>query len=161
MSKYELKYRVIENSSYNDFNFEMKYTLIAVDYNPKTDLIRQRGYKEWGNHKCDLFSDKKAAEKWLCELNYNHFCNKSAQAETIKNQQQQITELEKALELSCKYADGFIIEGEGCFYGAFNIKDSKDYESAKSKEEKIKLHCEYFKTEAKRILKKYEDKNNE
>lgn len=87
VNKYELKYRVIENSSYSDFNNELKYTLVAVDYNPKTDLIRQRGFSDWGRHHCDLFSSKKAAEKWLCELNYNHHLNKDKQL------QKQLTEL--------------------------------------------------------------------
>lgn len=42
MKKYETKYRVIPNPSFNDFNAELPYTIVAVDYDPKTDLIRQK-----------------------------------------------------------------------------------------------------------------------
>lgn len=62
MSKYETKYRVIENCRCNDYNDELPYTIVAVDYDPKTDLIRQRGFNGWGKHSCDLFSDRRKAE---------------------------------------------------------------------------------------------------
>lgn len=71
MSKYELKYRVIKNETYKPFTNELKYTLVSVLYNKETDLIKQQGSKSWTRHELDLFSDKKQAEKRLCELNFN------------------------------------------------------------------------------------------
>ena len=91
MKKYELRYRVIPNSTCNDFNNELPYTLVTVDYDTKTNLIRQRGFNSWSKHNCDLFTDRKYAEKWLCELNYNTFFNK-------EQKDQRIIELEKELE---------------------------------------------------------------
>ena len=97
MKKYELRYRVIPNSTCNDFNNELPYTLVTVDYDTKTNLIRQRGFNSWSKHNCDLFTDRKYAEKWLCELNYNTFFNK-------EQKDQRIIELEKELaELKEKY----------------------------------------------------------
>lgn len=89
MKKYETRYRVIENSSYNEFNSELPYTIVTVDYDPKTKKIRQRGFNTWTDHKCDLFSCRKTVENWFVSLINNSFVT-AMKAENI--------ELKKELE---------------------------------------------------------------
>lgn len=100
MSKFETKYRVIKNSSYNDFNSELPYTIVVVDYNPKTDLIRQRGFNNWGNHHCDLFSSRKQAESWFVSLINNEFIRPIKEENNKLKSQLALTET--ALELACR-----------------------------------------------------------
>lgn len=144
MSKYELKYRVIKNCYCNDFNNELKYTLVAVDYDPKTDLIRQRGFSGWGKHNCDLFSSKTAAEKWLCELNYNTFLNDK------KELNEKIAELEKALELACRLVIEQEIDNESYYDIVSEWKEKVGIEEVGITNEILAL---YFKTKAKEELK--------
>lgn len=127
MSKYELRYRVIPNSTCSDFNSELPYTLVSVDFDRKTNLIRQRGFNTWSNHNNDLFSDRKMAEKWLCELNYNTFFNKDKDRQ-IANLQSQLDQANERLKgaIIPRYAIGtklYMIPTE------FNrLKGIKDYE---------------------------------
>lgn len=105
MSKYELRYRVIPNSTCSDFNSELPYTLVSVDFDRKTNLIRQRGFNTWSNHNNDLFSDRKMAEKWLCELNYNTFFNKDKDRQ-IANLQSQLDQANERLKGLPKFGIG-------------------------------------------------------
>lgn len=98
MSKYKTIYRVVENKDYNEFNAEMQYTILTYDYDEAKNKIRRRGWNSWHGLKGEqIFHSRTMAEKWLCELNYNYFFNKSAQADKIKWQDQQITELQAKL----------------------------------------------------------------
>lgn len=120
MKKYETRYRVIENSSYNDFNSELPYTIVTVDYDPSTKKIRQRGFNAWTDHKCDLFTTRKLAENWFVSLVNNSFVtamkaenielkkklekekNTSAELtsliDAMRNEDPKITELENEIE---------------------------------------------------------------
>lgn len=97
MKKYETKYRVIPNPSFNDFNAELPYTIVAVDYDPKTDLIRQKGFNSWSNHKCDLFNTRQSCECWFVTLINNEFV--STLKRNTADLQRRLNVAEKALEL--------------------------------------------------------------
>lgn len=97
MKKYETKYRVIPNPSFNDFNAELPYTIVAVDYDPRTDLIRQKGFNGWSNHKCDLFSTRQSCECWFVTLINNEFVS-TLKRNTVELQRR-LDVVEKALEL--------------------------------------------------------------
>lgn len=97
MKKYETKYRVIPNPSFNDFNAELPYTIVTVDYDPKTDLIRQKGFNSWSNHKCDLFNTRQSCECWFVTLINNEFVS-TLKRNTAKLQRR-LDVVEKALEL--------------------------------------------------------------
>lgn len=105
MSKYETIYRVVENKDYNEFNAEMQYTILTYDYDKAKNKIRRRGWNSWHGLKGKkIFHSRTMAEKWLCELNYNYFFNKYAQADKTKWQDQQIAELQAKLneyEIKC------------------------------------------------------------
>lgn len=69
--KYITKYRIVNNPSYNDFNDELPYTIVAVDYDPKTDLIRQRGFNGWSKISDKLYDTRQECEKhFVFEINY-------------------------------------------------------------------------------------------
>lgn len=72
MSKeYITKYRIVNNPSYNDFNDELPYTIVAVDYDPKTDLIRQKGFNGWSKIGDKLYDTRQECEKhFVFEINY-------------------------------------------------------------------------------------------
>lgn len=120
MGKYELRYRVIPNCTCNDFNNELPYTLVSVDYDRKTNLIRQKGFNTWAKHNCDLFTNRKSAEKQLCELNYNIFFNKEKD-QRIAELEQELAELkEKAIVLPKNLQVGnkvFWANEDGLFIG--------------------------------------------
>ena len=63
MKKYEIVYRVVENKNCNDFNDELPYTILTFDYDPKSNLVRRKGFNNWTRHKNDCFSDKLMAEQ--------------------------------------------------------------------------------------------------
>ncbi len=111
MKKYETKYRVIPNPSFNDFNAELPYTIVAVDYDPKTDLIRQRGFNSWSNHKCDLFNTRQSCECWFVTLINNEFV--STLKRNTAELQRQLNVAKKALKMAvadkCK-AENIIAE---------------------------------------------------
>ena len=72
MSKeYITKYRIVNNPSYNDFNDELPYTIVSVDYDPKTDLIRQKGFNGWSKIGDKLYDTRQECEKhFVFEINY-------------------------------------------------------------------------------------------
>lgn len=96
MKKYETRYRVVENSSYNDFNSELPYTIVTVDYDPSTKKIRQRGFNTWTDHKCDLFTTRKLAENWFVSLVNNSFVT-AMKAENIELKKK-LAEKDKEIE---------------------------------------------------------------
>ena len=97
MSKeYITKYRIVNNPSYNDFNDELPYTIIAVDYDPKTDLIRQKGFNGWSKIGDKLYDTRQECEKhFVFEINYELDNN-------VTNLQHRLEVAEKALELACE-----------------------------------------------------------
>lgn len=96
MSKeYITKYRIVNNPSYNDFNDELPYTIIAVDYDPKTDLIRQKGFNGWSKIGDKLYDTRQECEKhFVFEINYELDNN-------VADLQHRLEVAEKALELAC------------------------------------------------------------
>ena len=96
MSKeYITKYRIVNNPSYNDFNDELPYTIIAVDYDPKTDLIRQKGFNGWSKIGDKLYDTRQECEKhFVFEINYELDNN-------VADLQHRLKVAEKALELAC------------------------------------------------------------
>lgn len=102
MSKYETRYRVIENRRCNDFNDELPYTIITVDYDPKNDLIRTRGFANWGKNKNDLIDDRKEAERVFVNLMCKDLKNElikecKEHQEAMQIADKRIKELEKQL----------------------------------------------------------------
>lgn len=93
MSKeYITKYRIVNNPSYNDFNDELPYTIIAVDYDPKTDLIRQKGFNGWSKIGDKLYDTRQECEKhFVFEINYELDNN-------VADLQHRLEVAEKALE---------------------------------------------------------------
>lgn len=98
MSKeYITKYRIVNNPSYNDFNDELPYTIIAVDYDPKTDLIRQKGFNGWSKIGDKLYDTRQECEKhFVFEINYELDNN-------VADLQHRLEVAEKALELACSH----------------------------------------------------------
>lgn len=99
MSKeYITKYRIVNNPSYNDFNDELPYTIIAVDYDPKTDLIRQKGFNGWSKIGDKLYDTRQECEKhFVFEINYELDNN-------VADLQHRLKVAEKALNEMANYA---------------------------------------------------------
>lgn len=95
--EYITKYRIVNNPSYNDFNDELPYTIIAVDYDPKTDLIRQKGFNGWSKIGDKLYDTRQECEKhFVFEINYELDNN-------VADLQHRLEVVEKALELACSH----------------------------------------------------------
>lgn len=67
MVKYDVVWRVIENSQCNDFNNEPEYRIVAYDIDYKNNRMRQRGFSNWHKIIDDYFLTKDKAEKYLEE----------------------------------------------------------------------------------------------
>lgn len=96
--EYITKYRIVNNPSYNDFNDELPYTIIAVDYDPKTDLIRQKGFNGWSKIGDKLYDTRQECEKhFVFEINYELDNN-------VADLQHRLEVVEKALNKMSNYA---------------------------------------------------------
>lgn len=94
--EYITKYRIVNNPSYNDFNDELPYTIVAVDYDPNTDLIRQKGFNGWSKISDKLYDTRQECEKhFVFEINYELGNN-------VADLQHRLEVADKALELACK-----------------------------------------------------------
>ena len=131
MSKeYITKYRIVNNPSYNDFNDELPYTIIAVDYDPKTDLIRQKGFNGWSKIGDKLYDTRQECEKhFVFEINYELDNN-------IADLQHRLEVAEKALELACE-----------------ELMRDLEFDSELDKHYNLQANIEYFKTKAREIVK--------
>lgn len=84
-------------------------------------------------------------------------CKQINQENTIKELENQIAVLERALELACIDANDFIVLGEGCWFGACNTENYENFTILeKTNDDKLmaKAHCDYFKSQAKQEIKK-------
>lgn len=142
MSKdYITKYRIANNPNYNDFNDELPYTIVTVDYDPKTDLIRQKGFNGWSKIGDKLYDTRQECEKhFVFEINYELDNN-------VVDLQHRLDVAEKALGKMSEYAindnslydlvSDFNIENERYDEDHFGIDtcDVVDYFIAEAKSE--------------------------
>lgn len=134
--KYITKYRIVNNPSYNDFNDELPYTIVAVDYDPKTDLIRQRGFNGWSKISDKLYDTRQECEKhFVFEINYE-LGNNAADL------QHRLEAAEIATKLACDYLVS--VEGDELYELCKDIYNDNDYLMAK---------MNYFKELAEKELK--------
>lgn len=140
--EYITKYRIVNNPSYNDFNDELPYTIIAVDYDPKTDLIRQKGFNGWSKIGDKLYDTRQECEKhFVFEINYELDNN-------VADLQHRLEVAEKALELACEEMDD-----SGCVaicnYCPYNLREICPKECPQS----VILLEKYFKEQAEKEVK--------
>lgn len=116
-TEYIRRYRVINNHSYTKNNYELPYTIVEVDYNPETNMIREVGSDIWTNHSCDLFDERKRVEAHFGNMITNTF---------LYSLKKRIQEIE---EERLSYVEGSFINGNiKCGKCGFYIGGRPDFQ---------------------------------
>ena len=150
MSKeYITKYRIVNNPSYNDFNDELPYTIVAVDYDPKTDLIRQKGFNGWSKIGDKLYDTRQECEKhFVFEINYELDNN-------VDDLEAKLAEKEKEIAYLTKQVKKFNNEAQKYFEDAY-CNDFHNQDKISFAVEVLKIAQDYIQ----QYVNDFDDKND-